>query len=246
MSGDSANHATVIVLGSSLNQLSKRQILPSNEVRNGQRYELEISAFSNDGKTLAAAWDRVDADETKSDGSVELLDGDTGLLLRQCAGPFHVPTYAYGPYDGSLPELTFSPNGKLLAGHDELGRIVLWDVQSGCIIGDLSVTQPANKPDPDSFDGSGGIAASISMVFTPDGRGLAVSCGDGDIYLYSLQSHTAVAKIGKAAKRLSWMGFSTDGRRLYGYTDRQAFAPQDSDTRSRDLLEWSIPIGANV
>jgi len=114
MSGDYVNHAMVIDYDSSFKQIGKREISPSNEVRSGQPYELQMSMFSNDGKTLAAVWNRSD-EEATSDGTVDLMDGTTGRLLRHCAGPFHLPAQQY---DGSMIELTFSAD-------DDLGRIPL-------------------------------------------------------------------------------------------------------------------------
>ena len=82
-------------------------------------------AFSPDGERLAAV-------ETRNDenGRVAIYDAATGVRVRRLAethGGLAVQTRPD-------PLLTFSPDGSLVFGHDDEGRVYAWDAASGQLL----------------------------------------------------------------------------------------------------------------
>ena len=105
-------------------------------------YEVFSMAFSPDGAQLAVA---------PRSGSVVILDPDSGdveLELEPASG---------------APELTFSPDGTLLAGAGPGPVVRLWDAQTGLLQRRLH----------------GAIYPAIGVVFVNDGKELRVTSGEG-------------------------------------------------------------------
>jgi WD40 repeat protein len=105
-------------------------------------YEVLSLAFSADGGQLAVA---------PRSGSVVILDPDSGdveLELEPASG---------------APELTFSPDGTLLAGAGPGPVVHLWDAQTGLLQRRLH----------------GAIYPAIGVVFVNDGKEVRVASGEG-------------------------------------------------------------------
>ncbi len=201
--------------------------------------------FSPDGKILAVSR------EDQLIRHIDLLDVQSGKLLRQLEGP------------GRFPVLAFSPDSKLLASGCEDKFIRLWDVSSGkevqcfgehqCEIRSL-VYSPDGKTVA-SCDGNNQnnmihlweVASGkevcqlkgmghgvISLAFSPDGQTLA----DGGLWnntirLWELRSRQECARfVGQQSWYDSSLAFSPDGQMLASGTDETTVMLWDTTGRS--------------
>lgn len=166
------------------------------------------SAFLPDGSTLAASW----YEQFGKDGKA-LARGFKSTDLKGYRGGIKLWDAATGKECGVLQrqsprgvtEIALSPDGKMLAA-EEIWRendskdfkrgVALWDVAAGKIIRDLSVT-------------------AYTMAFSPDGKTLAVSNGDG-VLLWDVAANRQRSKL--AAEKLSVvaLAFAPDGKTLVG------------------------------
>jgi len=100
--------------------------------------------------------------------------------------------------------VAISPGGELLAlthGFEDFENAVsLWDTASGERVGTLT----------------GHKQAIWSVAFSPDGRTLATSSGDGTVRLWSVASRRELLALGEPGLALDDLLFSPDGRVLVG------------------------------
>jgi WD40 repeat protein len=108
---------------------------------------VEALALSPDGRRIAAA----EASE------VRVWDVSDPSRPKILAGP-----------QAGLVSLAFHPEGRILAGLDGLGRAVVWDIDAGKILADMSITT-AGTPRGIAFSGDGNVLLGLVGVLPPDG-----------------------------------------------------------------------------
>jgi WD40 repeat protein len=118
-------------------------------------------AFSHSGTTLARG---------RTDGQIELLSVDRALEL--CA------TLTYPADLGSVDNIAFAPDDRLLAAAFSDGYFVLWDMASREWIGRFSV----------------GNASDPSLAFSPDGKKLVSTGAHIDVWQLNLDAWESSAK----------------------------------------------------
>lgn len=172
----------LIASASSDSRVKLWEVATGRELRTlvGHRAEVHFVAFSPDGRTLASAG---------HDNSVRLWDVETARLLRTLTG---------FPDDQFFDSVTFSPDGRLLAGAVQIlnaATIRLWEVSTGNEVA--------------RFEGG-----SDSLAFSPDGRQLASASHYRTAWISRVPSGTTVRQLrgfNAAVRAAAW---SPDGRLL--------------------------------
>jgi hypothetical protein len=112
-----------------------------------------------------------------------------------------------------------SPDGQLLATTGNL-RVRLWNLATGKQVG--------------AFDVVAGDSTFLA-VFSPDGKALACTCGDGcAVHLLTTASGKVIKRIGPLPARASLVAFAPDGKRLLTVCD---------DCR---LRVWDVTTGEEI
>jgi len=175
---------------------------------------LEISP---EGKTLAGL---------SGDGSIQLWD----VATRQPRARLALPRQMEVTWVG----LRWSPNGRYLATHSGFMSWHVWDVAQGQLVhSTLDTVWMAISPDWQyAFGLPGGLAdfrdprqpqprhpiTEDPMVgsaeFSPHGQLLAVALGDNTVQMWNTASGQRVGGPMKTTGRVTWMGFTPDGRVL--------------------------------
>ena len=130
-----------------------------------------------DGRTLASGY---------YDLGVALWDAASARPLRLLSGP-----------GGPLSSLTFSPDGRALAGAT-LNGIEFWETASGRKLGMLGAAYGSDH----------------GLAFSPDGRTFAFGNGKGSITLYDLPNGRELRTFGGHSGGVFALAFSPDGRLL--------------------------------
>jgi WD40 repeat protein len=182
-------------------------------------------AFSPDG-TMVALTDRM--------GSICLCRADTGQLVRRITEEESF---------GIRPRLTFSPNGRWLAGNENQ-RLRLWEVTTGKAVSGLDRALYASRitfsPDGETLttldDGPSatfrpiatpGKAAEVgvyappeahhsltALAYSPDGRMLAFAGSDGSVRVWETATQQERFRFANPGGIVWSLAFSPDGRNL--------------------------------
>ncbi|WYD79431.1 MAG: hypothetical protein V8K32_08920 [Candidatus Electrothrix gigas] len=149
------------------------------------------TTFSPDGKTIASASGgliRWVTGRHNRDYTIRLWETDSGKELTVFKG-----------HEGRIDDITFSPDGRILASASSDNTIRLWDVASG---EELTVFK--------AHEGE-----STGITFSPDGRTLASASSDNTVRLWNVanEQKRTVFK-GDDEALITAVSFSPDGKKL--------------------------------
>ena len=171
-----------------------------------------IMRFSPDGQTLVG--------DQSPGGGICAFDARTGHKLKS------FPKESVG----TMLDLAFSPDGKLLASSGNQGRILVWNF--------------TNRTVACSFDGNFGRV--FSLAFSPDGLRLVSGCADGTVRMWDVPSGTTsgMFRDPHAGEVLSAV-FTSDGKSIVSSTHAElkiwkAELPQRVATLETDQ-QWGGP-----
>lgn len=188
-----------------------------------ERVDFTAIAFSPDGKILASSRCAQYSNGSCSQDRILLWDVSSKkptsqLLANQV---------------GLAVDLTFSPDGKLLASSNEDGTVSLWDIASRNLTGKIFTgdVDSQGSPNPEAEDT--GVRQEEDLAFSPGGKVLASTSSNGAIILWDVASRKPVgsplASPGGAVQQLA---FSPDGRTLAASSDDQSIRLWDVTTGS--------------
>jgi WD40 repeat protein len=152
-------------------------------------------AFSPEGSRLAIAFGALHA------------EGPDGVEVRDVASGDRL---ARLPSDGEVRSVTFSPDGRLLAGGQLDGSALVWATDGWREVGQPLALQEAS---------------AFGVAFAPDARTLATSHADGTVVLWDVESQQPIGSplpgMAAAWHQDTWVTarFSPDGRRLFVVSD---------------------------
>jgi WD40 repeat protein len=173
------------------------------------------AAFSPDGAVLAVA---------QMDASVSLLDPATGEELRRLPRPPQIPRHVVGRWDDPFcaRSLSFSPDGKLLAGGYCDQTVHLWEVATA------GRTVRLEQRSQRSVAGS-----RFATTFSPAGTCIASGGNDGVIDIWSAATGGKIAAL-DAGEQVSCLAFAPDSKTLV------------SGHRDGTALVWPVPAPARA
>lgn len=202
-----------------------KTIFPFRMTRNGYHYWLNNVIPAPYGGKMLVYWVRVNSRNEKikkiisldqknfSNGIMEIRNSFDGSFYRAINVPQRIKQGM------TSPEIAWSQNGKRVAIADGAGIVYIWDAESGKQIAYLSGI--SSQYHPKTIFSPEIPGGSTSMAFSPNNEQIAISRGDGAIYLYSLKSQLPAAQIGKATDGVRSLQFSADGKSLYGVTNHE-------------------------
>ena len=179
-------------------------------------------AWSPDGKMLGAGTGGSGG-ELEEAGEVWVWDVDSGKALHT----FSVkPMTEYGEW-ASAADVAFSPDGKQVAAPVTAGSrgapagIIIEDTGASVRLWDL-VTGKSTLP-------VKGLQASVGrVVFSPDGKSLAMACVDKSVRLWDVTTGKELAAL-SGPDRAGAVAFSPDGKSLA------------AGTKDGSVCVWSVP-----
>jgi RNA polymerase sigma factor (sigma-70 family) len=192
--------------------------------RGGKGVQYRDVAFSPDGSLVAAA---------EEEGAIRLREAASGRLVR---------TLPEKEEFGIAPHLSFSPDGRVLAGNGNQ-QLRLWDVSTGKELPGpkgLYVTGIAFSPDGETLatiDGGPAVTfrraatgkavaeenvfgeeeshhSVLALAYPPDGRTLALGCSDGTVRVWEAATRRERFRFANPGGTAWSLAFSPDGRTL--------------------------------
>jgi WD40 repeat protein len=173
---------------------------------NATSYWINTVAFSPDGKTLASGVFML-----PPSASVSLWDVTSGKQLRTLIAPVpaDMPTQLARIAD-STNSVSFSPDGKMLAGCGANGTIKLWQTANGSLLRTIIGHTTSGAGDIDS------------VVFSPDGKTIAAGSIDNSIKIWDVVSGRQLETM-SADNSVRSVAFSPDGKTVasgsFGYAE---------------------------
>jgi WD40 repeat protein len=170
----------------------------------GHTQNVAYLAFSPDGAMLASI-DRG--------GTILLWNMTADSLLSQRLQPTSSADFSQST---ALSSVVFSPNGKVIIAGNGTGQALLYDAQTGALLGTLDATgNPLNLPSSltggPPFDSD---ALTIeSLAFSPDGHTLAAGRFDGTVFLWNWPSRKPLTHY-RLAQGLLALAYSPDGHEM--------------------------------
>src|SRR5262249_15271256 len=130
--------------------------------------------------------------------------------------------------DGPFRAVAYSPDGRLLAGAADDGKVRLWDADTGQLL--RMIEAPPKRPHSRTL---GGIFDSpvASLAFSPDGRLLASAAYDRMVRLWDVPAGSPVRDLAGHAEIVTSVTFSPDGRLLV------------SASEDRTVKVWEVATG---
>ncbi|HUG35277.1 MAG TPA: hypothetical protein VMJ90_10950, partial [Anaerolineales bacterium] len=127
----------------------------------------------------------------------DTLQSRTALLDAAVASPQLLQFLPPG-HTETVTSVAFSPDGKILASGSADDNILLWDMDTSQLIGQL----PGHKDD------------VSSLAFSPDGKILASGSADATIALWDVEELQRIAHLKEHTSYVSSVAFSPDGKIL--------------------------------
>lgn len=174
--------------------------------------KITAAAISPDSRTLASIGD---------DDTLTIWDVESGRQLRTFPEP-----------NGPATSVGFSPSGRIVFSVGEYFHLSFWSVATGRPLR-AAVDAAAFAPDGRSvlstgfdvtvlWDAEDGhdifkltdACKHAAAAFKPDGRIAALSCGDGSIQLWDMQTGSKLRTGFKKSKGAYWLAFSPDGKTI--------------------------------
>jgi WD40 repeat protein/tRNA A-37 threonylcarbamoyl transferase component Bud32 len=160
--------------------------------------------FSPDGHRLAAAI------ATKTTGTVTVWDATTGRLEGRLDG-----------HAGHIINVSFSPDGTVLATASHDKTVKLWDAKAFTAI--LTLTGFADRVN--------------GVAFDPDGRSPATVCRDGTVKLWNAGDGRELCTLGTHKGSIVGVAFNADGRYLATAGGRRS---DQADGPPGELKIWDV------
>jgi len=190
---------------------------------------------SPDGRLLASSAETgvTGSGET---GPVRIWDANTGKQL------FSLERRAKM---GTVWRLSFSADGKRLAGAVDNGKVRVWSVEDGTLLSEseLQLGLPSGRPSRagNPFGGNGLSSLLRSAVFSPNGDGILVN-GRGDTFrVFSVKTGKELRTFGDDGMHRYNIALSTDGKRLLSNEVGGRLKPN-----VRELHLWDLPNGKEI
>ncbi len=189
--------------------------------------ELHRTVYATRSNLALAAWDANDVGRLGT-----LLD-----MLRPAPGEpdlrgwewrylwqlGHEDRLTLGAREDHFADVVFSPDGRIIAGLGDKGRIQLWDRRTGELLRMTGVTNGGRLADL-----AGGVGA---LAFSPDGHSLAGPGPDGSLVLYAVDTGRPTLSFEGPPEAVQKLAWSPDGRTLVAAISKHVMRLWDATTR---------------
>jgi dipeptidyl aminopeptidase/acylaminoacyl peptidase len=164
------------------------------EIRRFDQGMWPAAIFSPDGRRVLGS---------SLDSSIRLWDAESGKELARLGRGWRYAALAFSP-DGRWALFGDGQRGKEKSGVPVIGRVELWDLESGKLWG--------------TFEGH--REPVLRVAFSPDGRRVLSVSRDGDIRVWDVESGKELRRLKSHTPIVLVATFSSDGKQiLTGHTD---------------------------